>query len=582
VLVTGVAFVALAVGPAASSAADYTWSGAGAAPLQTGSWSDPANWSAGTAPTNGETIGALTFPALSDPACDSTSPSVACGRGTNDLTGLSVGTLAINDAHVASRGAAYTLRGNEIALTGGLAASPGAVMSNGRFENTLALPITLTAPQTWSLTGKPLAPSQLVGPVRLADGISLLAPVNGSAQPLTIRFSGGVGLSMSGDNEVGPVSVIGDAVGQPPFEHRLAIRRAELNAGDGNPVSITNAELDASGAFGPLTLKNSLLAVGEMRAPAGTVTAPTVQLDSRSALHFTISGSGSVAGVDYSQLRSTGPIALGGAHLSVATGSANSGSRCPTPRIGTVYTLVSTSATLTGALDVPQDGLYRFFVSPRSPPLCAIRFALRIKYHESGSPQTVTGTVVPTPPGGIAPGVAGASSVRGRVLLRRRGQTTFTRIGAGALIPAGSELDTTLGRLHLTVATNRQGGTADATLSEGRFVFRQTGKTRLRTRFTLSQPLDGCGRARGRAATASRRRHGHRRRHIWVTEKEGDFETRGQLVGTSVQGTTWLTADACRTSFVKVKQGTVAVRDLVLHRTVTVQAGQSYTVRKPR
>jgi hypothetical protein len=385
---------------------------------------------------------------------------------------------------------------------------------------------------------------------------------------------------MSGDNEVGPVSVIGAAVGQPPFEHRLAIRRAELNAGDGNPVWITNTDLDASGAFGPLTLKNSLLAVGEMRAPAGTVTAPTVQLDSRSPMLFTISGSGSVAGVDYSQLRSTGPIALGGARLLVATGSANSGSRCPVPRIGAVYTLVSTSGRLTGTFDVPQDGLY---ILTYAGSLCrTIRFALRIKYHETGSPQTVTGTVVPTPPAGIAPGVAGASSVRGRVLLRRRGQTTFTRIGAGALIPAGSELDTTRGRVHLTVAKNRQGGTADATLSEGRSVFRQTGKTRLRTTFTLSQSLDGCGRVRGRLATASRRRHRHRRRHIWVTEDGGDFETRGQLVGTSVQGTTWLTADSCRASFVKVKEGTVAVRDLVLHRTVTLQAGQSYTVRKPR
>ena len=122
VRVTVVAFVALAVGPAASGAADHTWSGAGAAPLQTGSWSDPANWSAGPGPTNGETIGALTFPPLSDPACDSTSPTVACGRGTNDLTNLTVGTLAINDGHVASRGAAYALRGNGIALAGGLTA----------------------------------------------------------------------------------------------------------------------------------------------------------------------------------------------------------------------------------------------------------------------------------------------------------------------------------------------------------------------------------------------------------------------------------------------------------------------------
>jgi hypothetical protein len=325
-----------------------------------------------------------------------------------------------------------------------------------------------------------------------------------------------------------------------------------------------------------------VLAVGEMRVPARTVTAPTVQLHNRSALLFTISGSGSAAGVDYSQLRSTGLIALGGARLLVAAGSPNSGASCPAPRIGRVYTLVSTSATLTGTFDVPQGGVYRFTYA--GSPCRTVRFAMRIEYHESGSPQTVTGTVVATPPGGIAPGVAGASSVRGRVLLRRRGQKHFTRIGAGALIPAGSELDTTLGRVRLTVATNRQGETADASLYEGRVVFRQAGKTRLRTMFRLSQPLNGCGhgRRRGLSATASRRHHGDRRRHVWVTENGGNFATRGQLVGTSVQGTKWLTADTCRTSVVKVKQGTVAVRDLVLHRTVTLQAGQSYTARKPR
>ena len=249
--------------------------------------------------------------------------------------------------------------------------------------------------------------------------------------------------------------------------------------------------------------------------------------------------------------------------------------------MGTTYTLVSTTGTLTGTFDVPEGGVFRPSTSGLSP--CrAIPYALQLAYHESGSPQTVTGTVVPTPPFGVAPGVAGAASVRGRVLVRRRGQAKFRRIASGELIPAGSELDTARGRVRLYVATNRQGGVASAVLYGGRFIFRQTGKARLRTKFTLSQPLDGCGSARTAAATASRHRHRHRARHVWVTENGGDFETRGQYVGTSVQGTRWLTADTCTTSLVRVTQGTVAVQDLVRQRTVTLHAGQTYTVRRRR
>lgn len=101
------------------------------------------------------------------------------------------------------------------------------------------------------------------------------------------------------------------------------------------------------------------------------------------------------------------------------------------------------------------------------------------------------------------------------------------------------------------------------------------------TTFALSQPLNGCTHARAGAALADRRRPPHAR-HVWVTERGGRFNTRGQYVSTSVQGTTWLTADTCTTSFVKVAQGTVRVRDLVRHRTTTLRAGQRYTAHKTR
>jgi hypothetical protein len=123
------------------------------------------------------------------------------------------------------------------------------------------------------------------------------------------------------------------------------------------------------------------------------------------------------------------------------------------------------------------------------------------------------------------------------------------------------------------------------------FIVHQTTGATPRTYFILSQPLTGCQTPVGPAHIASeakvfearaKRRKGPRSRHVWVTEQGGRFNTQGQYVSTSVEGTTWLTADTCTSSSVTVSQGVVKVRDLVRRRTVTLHAGQSYTARKRR
>jgi hypothetical protein len=562
--------VALAVAPQAARAADYTWSGAGT-PL-TSNWSTAANWSGGTAPADGETIGTLTFPAITDPGCSAPSPATACAHGTNDRAGLTVGTLAIDDGPASSPAAAYQLGGNGITLTAGLAAAPAGAASGTSFLSVLAFPIALGAPQTWTVAGFP-------PPVFVPTGLELAAPVSGVAHPLTISMSHRGFLLLSGDNEVGPLTVVGVDPGVSGGENGqlslqpLSTGVASLNGTDRNAVTVSHAVLAAAGDLGPVTVSSGSLIVGGANFP-GLETAPAVTLDGASDARFMLRGSGSTPGANYSQLTSTGEVALGGARLLVEVSNIREGDPCPA--LGTVYTLVSTTGSLSGTFDVQADGLVPLAENCAG----AVPLALRIDYHESGSPQTVTGTLVPFPPPGVAPGVAAGARVSGTVLLRRHGQEKFRVLKRTELIPQGSELDTTHGRVRLFAATNRHGGTTNAELYGGRFAFRQTGKARLRTRFALSQPLDGCGRARGSTATASR--HRHRRRHVWVTEDGGDFDTRGQFVGTSVQGTTWLTADTCTTSFVRVKRGTVTVRDLVRHRTVTLHAGQSYTARKPR
>ena len=576
----------LLVLPGLARAADFTWSGA--APSSQSHWSVGGNWSGAIAPANGATIGTLTFPALPAGACAETPPTPpasTCGFGVNDLTGLSVGTLAINDANTENGGQVYAMSGNGITLTGGLSASPGTILSNGPFESNFTLPITLGATQTWTIAPNPTPPS--LGQITYPYGLSIGGPVTGPADGLSIQIGSGATLALSGDDEVGPVSVTGLPSALTGFGPNLAVQAfnggsAALNATDGQPITITDAQLNAFGRLGPVQMTASQLFAGSSIPPAAALNVSSMELDGASTAYFHVVGSGSTAGSDYSQITASGPITLGGARLGALIGSDLFGAVCPSPPMGTVYTIVSTAGSLTGTFDVPEGtDLIPSGLAPTCPETPSL-FALRIDYHETGSPQTVTATVVPAPPPGVRPGLAGASPVSGVVAVRMPRTGRFIRLKPGELVPTGAELDTTQGTVRLFVASTQRGGIQSAVLYSGRFIFRQTGRVHPRTTFVLSQPLTGCTRAGpppGRATAARGRRRRPTTRQVWVTEKNGNFNTKGQYVGTSVQGTIWLTADTCTSSTVRVKQGVVVVHDFIHHRTIKLRAGQSYTAR---
>jgi hypothetical protein len=180
-----------------------------------------------------------------------------------------------------------------------------------------------------------------------------------------------------------------------------------------------------------------------------------------------------------------------------------------------------------------------------------------------------------------------ASVTSGSILIKRPGARTFTRLTGAELIPNGSQIDATNGHVTLMVASGTPGVTHSVELWGGRFILDQTAGTKPRTTFTLSLPLTGCVPVVGAARAAAAARHAKkptkpRKRHVWASDHGGQFDTRGQYVSTSVQGTTWVTADTCTTSTVKVAQGVVIVHDIPRRRTVTLHTGQSYTARKSR
>jgi hypothetical protein len=106
----------------------------------------------------------------------------------------------------------------------------------------------------------------------------------------------------------------------------------------------------------------------------------------------------------------------------------------------------------------------------------------------------------------------------------------------------------------------------------GLFSVRQRAATRYVTDLVLRGELTSCPQGSASAARRSRR--------LWGNA-DGRFRTRGRHSSGAVRGTRWLTVDRCDGTLTIVREGTVAVRDFTLDRTVPVDAGERYLARAP-
>lgn len=321
--------------PAAAFAANFNWTGTAALDPHEDSWSNPANWG-GTVPAGD--VGQLTFRALPEPPCSSRPTElITCYQGSNDIGGLAVNAISIDD------GVAYLLSGNSVRLGGGgLTASPSASDPRIVLVPQLELPLVLSAPQTWSIVGG--SHGQQLG----VDG-----PVTGESESLGIHFSASGFLNLSNDVEVGRVSISGGGglslVRPPGSEGSLS-----LNGADRNPVELGGgsslAVYGSSSAIGPLTVRGGRLQVGQGFPPEGTLTvAGSLTLSSRTSLFLYIAHSGGTPGADFSQLRVAGGVNLRGAHLRLGGVSSRNGRRqCAGLRVGKTYPLIKASDGLSG------------------------------------------------------------------------------------------------------------------------------------------------------------------------------------------------------------------------------------------
>jgi hypothetical protein len=367
----------LVLAPAADANASFIWAGGS---TTTADWSVLENWEGDVAaPTAAEGVGRLTFPELTNQACTSEPGTHACYLSFNNVSGLSAEAVQLDDAND------YLLAGDGIALgSGGLTAAPGggASGSAGAF---VEMPLALSTSQRWSVADRS-------GGAIEENGLSLEGEVTGSASALSVELSNGPALVLYSDTEVGPVTIEGPNVAGEHIDNGVVLlEEGKLNSADRHSVDLSNVFFAGSGAVGALAMNNSTLDVGSGAERAEGIEASSVRLDSTSGVIFEITGSGTTAQSDYSQLVSTGPVELAGA-IVVTVGKPSKDASCPVLVPGSTYTFLSTTGPLTGSFANALEG----------NPEITVNYAkscdepsqtMRIGYDRSGGTETVTGTV---------------------------------------------------------------------------------------------------------------------------------------------------------------------------------------------
>jgi hypothetical protein len=209
--------------------------------------------------------------------------------------------------------------------------------------------------------------------------------------------------------------------------------------------------------------------------------------------------------------------------------------------------------------DIDNDGAPDIF------GLSGDRVALGPNISTAGPPPLPQPTVAKT---------ANVAPVKGTVLVKQPGTNRFIHLTQGDQIPIGSLVDTTRGSVRLTTAAG--GGLVQSGVFRGGlFKLGQTRGARPITDLRLATRLRCVSRRKPVHAGAKRPRS----RHLFGNA-HGRFRTRGRHSVASVRGTRWLVKDTCRKTTTISLHGTVVVRDLVKHRTVTLHSGQRYVARR--
>lgn len=372
VVAAAVGLVSLVGAPVAAGApTNLTWTGA--TPYATGSgpgnlWSNGGNWT-GPPPVPDSSLGTLTFPNLG--SCSVAVQS--CYSSDNDVSGLVAQAISLDDTD------GYILSGEAIGLgSGGLTAAPSNTVNASVPNVDVQTALVLAANQSWSLNGNGAATT---------SGVALVGGVSGTQYTVDAHLGGAVGVILR-NVETGAFTAEGATTTDTGFNaaRNGTVYLGSLNASDGSPVTVDNVLLDAYDAtgtsvgLGPLTANGAFVQVGSGNVP-DTIASVSggVKLTSGTVTQFAIDQGGSTPSTDYSQLKATGNVVVGGSlSLFEGSGGCNLGT-------GSTETLITTSGTVSGRFaNAPNGGIVAFADCPQQ------QLGARITY----SAHAVTATVV--------------------------------------------------------------------------------------------------------------------------------------------------------------------------------------------
>jgi len=195
-----------------------------------------------------------------------------------------------------------------------------------------------------------------------------------------------------------------------------------------------------------------------------------------------------------------------------------------------------------------------------------------------GQPPPETKNVVPGQFGTLPPPVPGKKVnlklLSGTVLYKTPGSRKFLKLTDDVQVPVGTTLDTLKGRVSITAARDRKGGTDKSWFYSGVFKIKQALAAKLVTELQLTGAKLSCKKASAAAKKPKTRK-------LWG-DGSGNFRTRGSFSSATVRGTKWVVIDRCDGTLTRVVKGVVTVRDFVKRKTVIVRAGKQYLARKKK
>jgi len=195
--------------------------------------------------------------------------------------------------------------------------------------------------------------------------------------------------------------------------------------------------------------------------------------------------------------------------------------------------------------------------------------------HVDPTPAFVAFSIYTGPPKPVAGKTFDLRPVEGTIELQCPGETSSSPLTGFKQVPMGCLINTRNGVVDLTASKGSSEELQSAHFWGGVFVATQDeGDNQI-----VGLKLAGrrmCERRGGKKPVARISRGGRHGRKLWGSGK-GNYTTSGSYGSATVRGTTWLVVDRCDAStLVRVAEGTVAVRDFVKDKSLTLTTGEQY------